>query len=78
MNMINLCQVQNNVGTFLSSPVKEVETTDGGFVKSTNLYPHAGDGDFFIRVVSFGDHSNFDALIKSGKKYTVRIEQVES
>jgi hypothetical protein len=68
-----------NQKVFLSSaPLPEdITTTDGGHTKAVNLYPENGSGAVFVRVVSFGDHTDFDVLIKSGKQYIVHIEQVE-
>jgi hypothetical protein len=68
-----------NQKVFLSSPARQedISTTDGGHTKAVNLYPENGSGAIFVRVVSFGDHMDFDALIKPGKQYIVKIEQVE-
>jgi hypothetical protein len=55
----------------------DIHVEDNGHTKSANLYPEGGE-ELFIRVISYGKtHPDFDALIKSGKEYIVKIEQVE-
>jgi hypothetical protein len=68
-----------NQKVFLSSPVcqEDISTTDGGHTKAVSLYPENGSGEIFVRVVSFGDHTDFDVLVKPGKQYIVHVEQVE-
>ena len=54
----------------------DISTTDGGHTKAANLLPV--NGEIFIRMISYGrEHPAFDALIKPGKQYIVKIEQVE-
>ena len=54
----------------------DISTEDNGHTKTANLYPEGGE--LFVRMISYGNvHPEFDALIKSGKQYIVKIEQVE-
>ena len=55
----------------------DIRTEDNGHTKIANLYP--GGGEIFVRVVSYGkEHPDFNALIKPGKQYIVKIEEVEA
>jgi hypothetical protein len=62
----------------------DIKTEDGGSAKIATLVPDNSDdpdNGIFIRVHSWReydqDHTDFNALIKPGKRYIVHIEQVE-
>ena len=64
---------------------EDIKIEDGGQAKIAMLCPEdikgSDEGGMFLRLHSWcddgNDHPEFDALIKPGKEYVIRIQQVE-
>jgi len=68
--------MKNQIVFLASLLPRDINTLDEGHTKTANLFPRGGE--VFIQLISYGKkHPEFDALIKPGKEYIVKIEAIE-
>lgn len=60
----------------IEDTVEEVTVEDNGMAKIAEVGT-AGEFGMFVRIQSWGDHTEFDRVIETGGRYRVTIERID-